>query len=320
MSEQTVLHGVSLSWSSTTHVGLTRAVNEDAVVAAPPLFLVADGMGGHDAGDVASRMVAASAGELAAGEHPAVADIDQWVHAINTAVFEAGAAAGLSAGMGSTAVGLVLVDNGPAPAWAVVNVGDSRAYVFADGALARLSTDHSYVQELVDAGVITPELARTHPERNVVTRALGVSATVEPDYALREPHAGERYLLCSDGLTSEVEDDTITAVLATAGTAADAVGELLQLALERGGHDNISIVVVDVVAVADGADGAEITAPRDAIDVLRAEVPADVPVDDSPDGGVEDADVEDADDGDLISAVPTLADIRQAEAMDDTDA
>lgn len=240
--------GISISWGAATDVGLTRSVNEDAVLARPPVFLVADGMGGHSAGDVASQMVVDEFGHLSETAPP-LSEIDRLLRSVNNAIIDAGLATVPPTSMGTTAVALILVDNGGTTSWLVVNIGDSRAYVLAEDTLAQVSTDHSYVQSLVEAGEITGADARRHPQRNVVTRAVGVDAHLDPDYWLRAPREGERFLLCSDGLTGEVDDDAIGEVLRTHAEPAAAAQRLIDLALESGGRDNVSVLVVDVVAV-----------------------------------------------------------------------
>ncbi|HMX67233.1 MAG TPA: hypothetical protein PKX25_16780, partial [Microthrixaceae bacterium] len=178
-------------------------------------------------------------------------------------------------GMGTTAVGLMLVDAGDRSQWLLFNIGDSRAYRWAEGTLEQLSVDHSYVQELVDAGEITISGARTHPHRNVVTRALGSEEDAQPDLWLRPPLIGERFLLCSDGLSGEVDDTEIARVMAE-GSADDVVALLVRRALEAGGHDNVSVLVVDVIDVDDEAPGA-ITSPRDVVEAELVDDFDDVP-------------------------------------------
>jgi protein phosphatase len=242
---------------------LTRAINEDSILVDLPVFVVADGMGGHHAGDVASRIVV---DEFARSSHGGTLALDEVLATIqraDAAVVQEGSGSSERVGMGTTAVGLVLVDNGPSTSWLLFNVGDSRAYRLHDGRLDLLSVDHSYVQELVAAGEITEQDAREHPNRNVVTRALGVGDGPHPDYWFIDPLVGERYLLCSDGLTTEVDDAGIRDVLANEPDPADAARTLIDRALSAGGHDNISVVVVDVLAIDDPvASEGESTAPR----------------------------------------------------------
>lgn len=252
--------GVTVEWGAVTDVGRVRAVNEDAVLAEPPVFVVADGMGGHRAGDVASRLVVDRFAELIGSEARTMDEVAAVIGGVNRAILEQGRSSAERSGMGTTAVGLLLVENGDAPSFLLFNIGDSRAYCFSEGRLEQLSVDHSYVQELVDAGELSIGAARHHPQRNVVTRALGVEESVSADYWLRSPEAGERYLLCSDGLSSEVDDGEIHVALASPVAAEEAARGLLQLALDAGGRDNISVLVLDVVEVERG--GVHDTAPK----------------------------------------------------------
>lgn len=245
--------GPVVSWAAVSEIGHVRALNEDSLLTEPPLFVVADGMGGHEAGEVASALAVERLRGLV-DDGPttteAIASEVRNVNGLLRRAVEGGAA------MGTTVVGLALVDDGGPPAWLVFNVGDSRAYGFAHGRLERLSHDHSYVQDLVDMGEIDLTEARTHPHRNVVTRALGAADTVRADYWVRTVVADERFLLCSDGVTSELDDDEIAEVLAAADRPEVAARRLVDRALDAGGNDNVTAVVVDVVSVPDTPEGA----------------------------------------------------------------
>lgn len=245
--------GAELSWAALTDVGRHRALNEDALVVAPPVFVVADGMGGHDAGEVASALTVQRMGALGASGPLAVDDVSHELHHINS-LLRHGVSTDTDSVMGTTGVGLAIVDNGGVTSWLVFNVGDSRAYAWADGSLSQVSRDHSFVQELVDAGEIQPEEARSHPHRNVVTQALGADPEIRPDYWIRPLRPNERYLLCSDGLTGEVPDDVLATVLGSHLAPSDVAATLVGLALESGGRDNITVIVVDVVSVASWDD------------------------------------------------------------------
>jgi serine/threonine protein phosphatase PrpC len=169
-----------------------------------------------------------------------------------------------SAGMGTTVVGLIAVEHRGMPYWLAFNVGDSRLYRLWQGELSQISVDHSYVQELVNTGQLTTDDARGHPERNIVTRALGQDAASEPDFWVMPPEVGERFLLCSDGLSGEVGQDRILELLLAAGDPVEAASNLVEAALAGGGRDNISVIVVDVRGV--GEYGAqETTTPRGAV-------------------------------------------------------
>jgi PPM family protein phosphatase len=239
---------LALRVSVATDAGAVRAVNEDSVLAAAPVFAVADGMGGHAAGDRASAAaIAAIADAMPADRAVTPAEVRDAVRRANTGVRAIGeelraAAAVVGAGSiaGTTLAAVFLV----APtAWMVVHVGDSRVYGWDGRALRRLTIDHSLVQELVDAGVIDAAQAEAHPDRNVVTRALGAHDEVLPDTRvldLRLSGDAPALLICSDGLTKELPDAEIARLLAADADAAD----LVAAAIEAGGRDNVSAVLV----------------------------------------------------------------------------
>jgi protein phosphatase len=240
---------IEVAVGSATHRGHVRDVNEDSLLAAAPVFVVADGMGGHEAGDVASRIVVEELTALTGADAVEPDAVRQALEACDERVRALTGDDGVPLGAGTTVAGIVAVERDGHPFWLVVNVGDSRVYRLADGELRQVSVDHSLVQELVDDGVIDAASARTHPQRNVITRAVGGAGAFEPDYWLLPPVAGERLLICSDGLTNEVEDAVIRDVLAAEPDPAAAVDKLVAAALDAGGHDNVSVVVVDVLAV-----------------------------------------------------------------------
>ncbi|MDR0593291.1 MAG: protein phosphatase 2C domain-containing protein [Bifidobacteriaceae bacterium] len=229
--------------SARTDVGRKRQVNEDSVVAADPVFLVADGMGGHQAGDAASRTVVNRMKALA-GRQATVESVKQALDAARAQVMSLPAqASGRAAG--TTVSGVVVVSQNGLPYWLVVNIGDSRTYRLSDDRLEQLSIDHSEIQELLAKGQISAEQAKTHPRRNVVTRALGGGFAYDPDYWLvpMEPH--DRILICSDGLTAEVPDTKIAELLRAHPEPTAATNALIRAALAAGGKDNVSVVVVD---------------------------------------------------------------------------
>jgi len=227
-----------------THPGRVREVNEDALLVAPPVFLVADGMGGYARGDVASRLVVESFESLAALGAVQPGDVEA---AIDTAQARVAAlAAEFSSAPGSTLVTAAYVLEDDRGYWLLANIGDSRAYYFADGRLEQISKDHSVVQELIDAGHLTREEAIGHPERHVVTRAIGALTPSEADFSLVPAEPGSRLLLCSDGLTSELSDTAILHILAEGSDADRTVHTLVDAAVAAGGHDNVTVVLVDV--------------------------------------------------------------------------
>jgi protein phosphatase len=218
-------------------------VNEDSYLAEPPLFAVADGMGGHGAGDLASRLAIdamTSAVRQSLSPDAVLAALEGANRAIVT--YEG------ARGMGTTITGLALLDRGAEGEQLMVfNVGDSRVYRLSGGRLEQVTVDHSEVQELVQAGVITRDQARIHPRRNIVTRALGTTPASRPDYWLLSAAAGDRYLICSDGLYSEIHDEHIGSLLANGGSPQATADALVAAAEVAGGHDNITVIVIDVV-------------------------------------------------------------------------
>lgn len=229
-----------LEVAARTDPGLKRAVNEDAVLAADPCFLVADGMGGHEAGDRASRAAIAVFGEAFTRPGPAtLAEIDGALEAARAAVQEI--SSGTRRGAGCTLTGLIRTVHEGEPYWYVLNVGDSRVYLHRGSGLVQLTQDHSLREELRGSAE-----AAAAP-RNVITRALG-SDDDRHDAWLLPLERGSRLLVCSDGLTTEVEDDELRAVLTMAGRPVAAAEELLRRAHAGGGRDNITIVVLDVVS------------------------------------------------------------------------
>lgn len=248
-----LLDGVTSSGHSDR--GAVRRINEDSFVIAPPVFLVADGMGGHAHGDRASQAVASVfAAAFPASVPTEPADVLAAIHLANERVLALGD--GDLALSGTTLVGLALVQVGPESGchWMAFNVGDSRIYTWDGRALVQLSVDHSAVQELVDAGLITRREADVHPERNIVTRALGADALVDPDVWLLPAVDHQTFLLCSDGLTKELDDDEIARVIAFHDSEAarhdtehplSLPERLVNAAIAAGGSDNVTVVIVD---------------------------------------------------------------------------
>ena len=237
---------IRFSYGAATSVGRVRQVNEDSYLAVPPLFVVADGLGGHGGGNVASRIAVEEMAACAA-LRPLFEDavLTALEHA-NRHIIERDEANR----MGTTVTGLAGLETADGGDQLMVfNVGDSRVYRLAGGRLEQLTVDHSEVQQLIAAGVITREQARTHPRRNVVTRALGGGSGLHPDRWLFPAVAGERYLACSDGLFGELEDDPIRSLLAS-GDPQSAAEELVAAANQAGGRDNVTAVVVDIEGAA----------------------------------------------------------------------
>lgn len=243
---------VVLSWGLDTHTGYRRRHNEDSLVARPPIFAVADGMGGHSAGDVASKAVVTRLAEAAAGEVTTAEIIDA---ALKDATGDISHAADHSQlGVGTTVTGAALMARNNVPHWAIFNVGDSRVYLFENKKLVQVTVDHSVVQELVDAGMITAAEAEQHPDSNIITRAVGFNADPVTDYWLIPLRKGMRLLMCSDGLTKEVDFTQLEQQLAAGHPAGQTASLLVNAALAAGGRDNVTALVVDVV---DGPSGEE---------------------------------------------------------------
>jgi PPM family protein phosphatase len=249
---------VELHYGVATDVGLVREVNEDSYLADRPVFVVADGMGGHDGGDIASRIVVEEFGRLAdAGYDPRHGSdvVLATLRACQRRLLEYGATHRGRDGApwhgGTTTVVALVVQGDHGPRWLLANLGDSRIYRFTAGELVRVSTDHSVVQGLVDSGRITEEQAIHHPERHIVTRALGGPDPLDPDFFSLSLADAERVLLCSDGVTDLIRDEEIARLLAENADPSDAADRVVAAALEAGGVDNATAVVVDVVGLAD---------------------------------------------------------------------
>lgn len=242
---------IELSWFGMTDVGRRRETNQDSYVTTPPIFAVADGMGGHSAGEVASAAVVRRLAELGGNQTVLEGDIDAMLSdAVDDIELDAGET---ELGAGTTVTG-VCFGSAEAPTWTVFNIGDSRVYQYFKGALSQITVDHSVVQHLIDTGAITEEEAETHPHANVITRAVGFNEAPIPDYTSLALIPGQRLLICSDGLTKELTDIGIQHFLATQATAEDAARMLVQQAVENAGRDNVTAIVIDVHAVGDVID------------------------------------------------------------------
>ena len=228
---------------SRTHVGCRRKVNEDALAVRTErgLWAVADGMGGHEAGDVASSKVSEALLRL-----PVTYGLDNMVEAaiaalqrVNAELIDLAGSADLKRAIGSTVVGLAIAGDQYRCCWA----GDSRAYLVRDGEIAQISRDHSMVQDLVDAGLLAPEDAEGHPQANIITRAVGVNEQLRVDTVQGEARPGDQFLLASDGLTRLVNNQELATVLTLRGPE-PAADFLIQTALDRGAPDNVTVVIV----------------------------------------------------------------------------
>jgi len=237
-----------LVFAAATDVGRMRKNNEDSYLSAKPVAAVADGMGGHSAGEVASAIAIeelAALGERGPWENETAAtdDLKQAILRANRRIREMAASDRKLNGMGTTLVAL-LQDGDMVH---VANVGDSRGYLLRQGELSQVTVDHSLVQELVDDGRLSPEDAERHPQRSVITRALGIDPEVEFDLFTYKLQVGDRLLLCSDGLSDVVEPTQIRKVLLRVRSPQKAARQLITVANEQGGPDNITVIVVDAV-------------------------------------------------------------------------
>ena len=246
-----------IRWGALSDTGVLRVQNEDSMLAQEGLFVVADGMGGHNAGEVASAMATSM---LKSAHTNGIADakeLGDLIKEINVQIFQSAATKTEQSGMGTTLTALAITtsdqtlgENSVATA-TVANIGDSRTYLLRNGEFRQVSVDHSYVQELVSDGLITREEARTHARRNIVTRALGIEPVVGVDTWTLPLIAGDRYVLCSDGLVDEVTDADIATCLKRITDPQKTADELVAMANTNGGRDNITVIVVDVLAESD---------------------------------------------------------------------
>ena len=240
---------MKLAWGASSHVGMVRQQNEDAFVAESNVFAVADGMGGHNAGEVASALAVEGLRRAAAAGFSAAEGLIAAINTTNATIHEASGGLSEQRGMGTTLTALVPLPatDGEPQRVVVANVGDSRIYLWRGNELKQVSADHSYVQELLSEGLITAAEARIHPRRNIVTRALGIEGDVNADSWVLPMVVGDRYVLCSDGLVDEVDDAEIAAILRASTNPQVAADHLVQVANNHGGRDNTTVVVVAIL-------------------------------------------------------------------------
>ena len=233
--------GAKSFFGSRTEVGHVREHNEDSLVVTPPLFAVADGMGGHEAGEVASEIAINALAELA----PASPDGDALARAVvaaNLEVIKAPSKGIGREGMGTTLTAALLEGE----RLVIAQVGDSRAYLLHQGRLQQLTRDHSLMADMIEAGQLTEAEARVHPNRSVITRAIGSDPHMQPDIYELNVETGDRILLCSDGITTMIEDPQIARIMGSSETAQECADNLVAAALDAGGYDNATAVVMDV--------------------------------------------------------------------------
>ena len=233
--------GQDISFGSRTDIGYVRDHNEDSLIIIPPLFAVADGMGGHEAGEIASEITVNTLAELAPS-HLDAEGLTAAVEAANYNVMKAPRQGIGRDGMGTTLTAAMLEGE----RLLIAQVGDSRAYLLHKGHLQQITRDHSLMADLIEAGQITPEEARVHPNRSVITRAIGSDIHMRPDIYELNVDAGDRILLCSDGLSSMISNNAIESIMRRQSDAQHCADELVTAALENGGADNVAVVVADV--------------------------------------------------------------------------
>ena len=241
---------LTLAIGAATDTGNLRDQNEDSHIAEQGLFAVADGMGGHNAGEVASAMAIKHLRSIALSGVSSAEAFAQMVRDLNSDIYAAATSSTDQRGMGTTLTAAALLESVgdvDQPSQIVIaNVGDSRTYLLRSGELRQMSVDHSYVQELVTEGLLTVDEARTHPRRNIVTRALGIDAQVSVDTWTIPMFEGDRFMLCSDGLVDEVPLDEITEMMLEHSTPQHVAERLVAAAKQHGGRDNITVIVMDV--------------------------------------------------------------------------
>ena len=240
--------GAVTQFGSRTDIGCVREQNEDSLVVTPPLFVVADGMGGHSAGEVASEICVKTVAECAP-KHADAEELGQAVEQANRDIITAALTGEGREGMGTTCTAAML----EADKLVIAQVGDSRAYLLHGGKLSQITRDHSLMANMIESGQITPEEARFHPNRSVITRALGNDPDMVPDLYEIRVEAGDRLMLCSDGLTSMVEDADIEAVMNRVADPQRCAAALVNEAIAAGGTDNVTVVVANAVGLGDKA-------------------------------------------------------------------
>ncbi|MDT0203710.1 protein phosphatase 2C domain-containing protein [Nocardioides sp. AE5] len=269
---------VHLDCGAATDTGRVRTHNEDSYFAAAPVFVVADGMGGHHGGEVASAIATEEFGRLAHEGYDPAHTTDVVVDALVASqrrIQEYGrqhhSDGEIEWYAGTTVAAALLCEDEATPKWLLANLGDSRIYKVHEGRLDQVSVDHSLVQELLDSGEIDAEEAAVHPERHVITRALGGPVLRAPDFFVLPLSSAERVLLCSDGVSGMIDDTTIHRILTSTTDPRDAADALVKASLEAGGEDNATAIVIDVVGLPeDVSDAGARTEPVSLEDKLGA--------------------------------------------------
>ena len=255
---------ITLTWAGATDTGRRRDNNQDAFLADFPLFVVADGMGGHAGGEIASQ---STIDRLKTVVESGAVKTEAIEEALERAVEDiASHPETTDEGTGTTLTGVFFEVVDGEPRWVSLNIGDSRVYLLRDQRLVQVTTDHSVVQELISSGRLSPEEAEGHPYSNVITRAVGASELLPPDYLGIEVQDGDRFVICSDGLTKELTDYGIQHFLREHDDPATAVEAMLAAALENGGRDNVTLIVVKIARTGHDEQADAETAKIDTID------------------------------------------------------
>ena len=253
---------ITVTFGAVSDTGRLRNANEDSYLVSDNLLVVADGMGGHNAGEVASAMAVQLLREAVTQPIESSESFLELISTINDAIFAAATGSSEQRGMGTTLTAIAFAGSTSIDERVVVvNVGDSRTYILREGELRQITIDHSYVQELVTEGVISADDARTHPRRNIVTRALGIDSRVIADSWTLPILDRDRYLLCSDGLVDEISNEEILAILMQQSDPQHAAESLLAAANDRGGRDNVTVIVADV-RTSDAAESSLVNEPE----------------------------------------------------------
>lgn len=241
---------IAFTFAARSDIGLTRNSNQDSGYAGPHLLVIADGMGGAAGGDIASSVALAHLAPLDGDSHGSDDLLDHLEHALESAHSDLGEYVAQNpalAGLGTTVI--AMLRSGATAA--MVHIGDSRAYLLRDGVLHQVTRDHTFVQHLIDIGQISPEEADTHPQRSIILRALGdLSTSLDLDTTVRELRVGERWLLCSDGLSGMISDETIAETMNEIADLDECADRLIDLALRAGGQDNVTVILADIVDAA----------------------------------------------------------------------
>ena len=266
--------GRSIEWAALTDVGRARERNEDSYIAGEYVFAVADGLGGHNAGDVASRLavepLAALDRTVEGTPIERVAEaLSTAVDAANRAVYQRAQDDAKVRGMGTTLTAIAISDGSAH----LAHVGDSRCYLIRAGEMTQLSSDHTLVARMVAEGKLTPEQAETHPQRSILTRALGAEPEVDVDTLEIQLQAGDRLVLCSDGLSSVIGEDQILATVQDSKDLKELCKRLIEAANQRGGPDNITVVVVEVTGVPEARAGGRAAPPAPRREISPPAVP-----------------------------------------------